>query len=241
LIRRALALESAPVEVVLTRGKKGLVNSSAFADSYIRMNESARTRDRLLTAARTLFARQGYRGTSVKAITARARANLGAITYHYGSKESLYHEVLRDVGEPLAAAVAAAAQRPGCPLERLEGAVRAYFGYVCSHPDLPGLMLHELSLGRPAPPPLRRILGMMFQQVSALVVEGQRTGVVVGGDPRLLTISVLAPSVHIAIAHRFLRTAASLDLRDSRAQRNVIEHLVAAMRRMLSPVGRERK
>ena len=48
----------------------------------------------LIQAARELFALHGYEGTSVWAITQRARTNLGAITYHFGSKRALYEAVL---------------------------------------------------------------------------------------------------------------------------------------------------
>src|SRR5438034_543465 len=66
-------------------------------------------RDRLLAVARDLFALRGYDGTSVRDITRRARANLGAITYHFGSKEALYHEVIASRVEPLVARVILAA------------------------------------------------------------------------------------------------------------------------------------
>ena len=51
-------------------------------------------RERLLLAARDLFAQHGYDGTSVRDITARAKANLGAITYYFGSKEALFYAVI---------------------------------------------------------------------------------------------------------------------------------------------------
>jgi AcrR family transcriptional regulator len=48
----------------------------------------------LLEAGRVLFAERGYEGASVRAITAHACANLGAITYHFGSKRDLYDRVV---------------------------------------------------------------------------------------------------------------------------------------------------
>ncbi|HSG82026.1 MAG TPA: helix-turn-helix domain-containing protein, partial [Gemmatimonadota bacterium] len=52
------------------------------------------TAEALLRAAHHLFARFGYDGTSVRAITREAGSNLGAVTYHFGSKEALYDSVL---------------------------------------------------------------------------------------------------------------------------------------------------
>ena len=51
---------------------------------------------RLLEAAVELFAARGFHGTSVRDIAERAGANVAAGHYHYGSKEGLYLEVLRE-------------------------------------------------------------------------------------------------------------------------------------------------
>jgi AcrR family transcriptional regulator len=50
------------------------------------------TRDRLLDTAERLFAEHGFAGTSVREITDAAGANLGAVNYHFRSKEGLYAE-----------------------------------------------------------------------------------------------------------------------------------------------------
>jgi AcrR family transcriptional regulator len=54
------------------------------------------TRQRILSAAERLFAERGYDGTSIRAIVAKARVNQAAINYHFGGKDGLYREVLRD-------------------------------------------------------------------------------------------------------------------------------------------------
>jgi len=54
---------------------------------------SARTRDRLLDAAESLFAARGFRATSVRNITAEAACNVAAVNYHFGGKVNLYREM----------------------------------------------------------------------------------------------------------------------------------------------------
>lgn len=49
------------------------------------------THRRLLDAAVTLFARHGYRKTTVRAICDAADANISAVKYHFGNKEALYN------------------------------------------------------------------------------------------------------------------------------------------------------
>lgn len=59
------------------------------------------TRDRLLDATEQLIAQQGYANTSLREITAKAKANLAAVNYHFGSKEKLTLEMLSRRLEPL--------------------------------------------------------------------------------------------------------------------------------------------
>ncbi len=55
---------------------------------------SKNTRQSIIDAATTLFSKHGYRGASVREICANAGASANAITYHFGSKEQLYLEIL---------------------------------------------------------------------------------------------------------------------------------------------------
>jgi AcrR family transcriptional regulator len=53
------------------------------------------TKEKILDAAEYLFARDGYRGTSLRAITGKAGVNLAAVNYHFGSKKILVEEVIK--------------------------------------------------------------------------------------------------------------------------------------------------
>ena len=59
------------------------------------------TKHKIIEAAEVEFAENGYRGASVREITARAEVNVSAINYHFGNKESLYKEMVRSRIEPL--------------------------------------------------------------------------------------------------------------------------------------------
>ncbi|MCC7418606.1 MAG: CerR family C-terminal domain-containing protein [Acidobacteria bacterium] len=61
------------------------------------------TRERLLRAAERLFAERGFRRVTVRDICRRARANVAAVNYHFGSKLGLYREVLQYASDALRA------------------------------------------------------------------------------------------------------------------------------------------
>ncbi|MGC0380454.1 TetR/AcrR family transcriptional regulator [Streptomyces sp. SAI-129] len=88
------------------------------------------TRTKILDAAEHLFAEHGYSGTSVRAITDLAGANLAAVGYHFGSKAELLAAVARRVTEPIIAAQSAGldellARTPDPPVAEL---VEAFAG-----------------------------------------------------------------------------------------------------------------
>jgi AcrR family transcriptional regulator len=88
------------------------------------------TRTQILDAAERLFAERGYRGTSIRAVTDLARANLAAVGYHFGSKAELLAAVARRVIEPINAAQSAGLDRllAGTPDPPVAELVEAFAG-----------------------------------------------------------------------------------------------------------------
>lgn len=60
----------------------------------MRDRDATRTRERILTAARDLFARQGYAGTSIADIAGRLGTSKAALYYHFPSKEEILEAIL---------------------------------------------------------------------------------------------------------------------------------------------------
>lgn len=112
------------------------------------------TRERILRAAEALFVEQGFAATSLRTITARAKVNLAAVNYHFGSKEDLIREVFQRHLGPLNAARVACldrmeAQAQGQPLavERIVEAIVAPVLQVSRDPLKGGARFLKL-LGR---------------------------------------------------------------------------------------------
>lgn len=70
------------------------------------VRQSERTQstiEAVLTAARFLFTRDGFEGTSVDDIAARAGLAKGAVYHHFPSKEAIFTQVLENVQAAIAA------------------------------------------------------------------------------------------------------------------------------------------
>ncbi|MDQ8185040.1 TetR/AcrR family transcriptional regulator [Pelagicoccus sp. SDUM812002] len=60
-----------------------------------------KTQVKLIEAAEREFAEKGFHGASIRDITSRAGANVASVNYHFGSKETLFIEMIRYRLEPL--------------------------------------------------------------------------------------------------------------------------------------------
>lgn len=202
------------------------------------MNQPQITRDRLLSEARKLFSQKGFDGTSVRVITRSARANLGAVNYHFGSKEGLYHAVLSAAWAEVAAALEAEAARPGPPLARIEAILRVLFAGLEQQPDLAGLVLRELAATRAVPAPLAENVGRIALILRTLIAEGQAEGSIVAGDPQLLTLSLFAQPFHVLAVRKKLRDVLGLPADETTVFVRVVDNAVAFVRRGLTAEGR---
>ena len=196
------------------------------------MNFKLPVPERLLAVAADLFAREGFDAVSVRQITGRAKANLGAITYHFGSKEALFHAVVDRVGSRLADRFVAIAAEAGTPLERIGRLV----SMVLTEPDLPAsLLLRELATDRPLSTPIVHMMRRNLGFVIGLIREGQADGSIRAGDPALLAMSVMAQPFMMRIAGRIPQQIAGVDPNDPKTQRKVVKHIVTTITR--SPRG----
>jgi TetR/AcrR family transcriptional regulator len=196
------------------------------------------TSEALIDSARALFARRGFDGASIRAITRAAGANLGGVTYHFGSKHALYEAVLDHVLSPLGERVSAAAAGAGSALDRLEAVVRAFFEHLDENPDMPQLMLQEMAAGKDPPPPVRRVLGRVSGALVQLIRAGQSAGEIRAGDPLLLALSCVYQPVHLTLVRRVARSVIGLDMAEPETHARVIEHSVSFVRAAL---GKERR
>jgi len=92
--------------------------------------DGTQTRNRILPAACAVFAEKGYHDTTVEEICRRAKSNIAAINYHFGSKDQLYARVWRKAfNEVMNAYPPEGGLGPeAAPEERLRGTIRSLVG-----------------------------------------------------------------------------------------------------------------
>ena len=157
------------------------------------------TRQRLLRVGRELLARNGFDGTSVRALTEAAGVNLGAVTYHFQSKEGLYHAVLEDVLGPLREQIQLLKEMHLSPLHKLEYFIRGMFQHLRENPDMPRFMVQEIVLGEDPAAPLMETVRTVAPVLTGIIQEGQAVGTIRRGDPVLMALSTISQPIYLSI------------------------------------------
>jgi len=85
------------------------------------------TRERLLKAARELFAGRGYREASIQEVLDRTGVSRGSLYHHFANKEELFEAVLEVVEREIADAIIAAGRGAGSGREALRAGCATWF------------------------------------------------------------------------------------------------------------------
>src|SRR5512145_2973016 len=102
---------------------------------------------RILEAAMSVFAEEGYSGARVDEIAKRSGLNKAMIYYRIGDKLALYTEVIHSLFGEIGLAVRGNIPPDASPEEKLKMYIRGLTRTIAEHPFLPGIMMRELASG----------------------------------------------------------------------------------------------
>ena len=146
---------------------------------------SPTARQKILAAAAELFTARGYAATSVREIVEHAGLTKPALYYHFGSKEGIYLEILRDIHLRMDEALSRLTEPAGSSRERLD---RFAVGLFALFEENLGMVrfMNAVFWGPPhgAPPfDFRTLHDSMHQAIGKIVGEGIARGELRPVDP----------------------------------------------------------
>ncbi|MFB9328786.1 TetR/AcrR family transcriptional regulator [Paenibacillus aurantiacus] len=130
---------------------------------------------RLLIAAKRLFAKQGYEGTSVRQICEEAGANVALVSYHFGGKENMFQALFETFFPHARIAEFANAQHD--PVEGLRTIIREVMLFQQEEPEMIIVLNQEIALNSPRIEVIRRNANPVWLQLRELLREGREKGV----------------------------------------------------------------
>lgn len=167
------------------------------------MPEPTATRDDILDAAESLFARRGFRATTIKEIAAEAGVNSALLYYYFADKETLYKAMLSRLIEGMVASIAGRIQGITDPEEGVRQFAAAQAETILARPIIPRLILRELldHDARHAHEPLATAVGRGLLPLAHLIEAGQRAGRFRRDvNPRFGAISIVSQLMYFFVA-----------------------------------------
>ncbi len=142
-----------------------------------REQSKAQTRERLLAAARTVFAGRGFHGASVEEIAAEAGYSTGALYSNFDGKEALFLALLdREIDEHAREIEEAVRERTSV-VERARGGADRWMAMIEREPELQ-LLFMEFWAYAGRDPKVRRQVAASFararQVLTRLIADGAR-------------------------------------------------------------------
>jgi AcrR family transcriptional regulator len=147
-------------------------------------------KERILEAAKSIFAHKGFSETKMSDIAAAAHVSYG-LTYHYfANKEAIFSNLLQQAMQGALALMLRAQRQPGTPWDRLNWLISQISQAAQGEPEFEMLILQALT-SQAVPKEMRQFVlqesRSSHEALKQLIVEGQASGEVVAGDPDLLT------------------------------------------------------
>jgi len=170
--------------------------------------EKAGRRTDILAAAKKVFARKGYHGTTIADIAKAAKLSYGSIYWYFDSKDALFHALMEAEGQALRDHVTEAmlsTPARGSPDAPFRAAVQTTFEFFESDRALVKLLFRDsYALGDRFEKHLFGIFEAFISDIEKIVADAQHRGLIVEAPPRMVACSVAA--LVGQVAHRRLVT-----------------------------------
>jgi AcrR family transcriptional regulator len=147
------------------------------AGRLTREQSRANTRERLLAAARSVFARCGFHGASVDEIAAEAGFSTGALYSNFDGKEDLFLVLMEREIDEHAREIAEAVRERASIAERAAGGARQWMTMIDREPELLLLFMEFWAYGVRDPqmrPKVAERFAQMRQVLTRLIADGVR-------------------------------------------------------------------
>ena len=168
---------------------------------------AALTKEKIITNAMLLFAKNGYDATTTDDIAKQAAVNKAMIYYYYKNKSTLYAEVMSHVLDAIYQEIISKESQD--PLKDLENFIATYALYCHSNPSLPALLLRELSdSGAHLPQEMFANMRQLFALLSKILAEGEKQKIFHNVEPMIIHFMIVG-TINLLVTTAPLRKIAS--------------------------------
>jgi TetR/AcrR family transcriptional regulator len=158
----------------------------------IDVEKPGKTAEKILTAARAVFAENGYNGAHVDEIAERAGVNKATLYYQIGDKDTLFANVIHQVIGNAAQGIAHAVAKVDHPEEKLKVYINCIAANVDKNPELPSIMMREVAAdGAHLPRVVVEDIVAVLTILVGILDEGRKKGIFVEVVPFLIHMMIV--------------------------------------------------
>lgn len=160
------------------------------------------TREAALESAGALFARHGYEGTSLEMLARAAGINKALIQYHFGGKQGLYSEVLRQAIRIGAEEMGPVGVSSASAESRLTLYIEAFKRFAQRAPHFPFMMLREeMGGGTHIEEDVLASFLQFFSVDRKIMEQGKTEGVFRPVNPHAAHLSLVGAILFFLVSH----------------------------------------
>jgi AcrR family transcriptional regulator len=170
-------------------------------------------REDILEAAEELIAEQGFEGTSVRALAARAGVNVAMISYYFGSKDKLFEALVEYRASYLREKLQMLNKEVEDPVLRLEKVIEYYVDRIFSNHHFHRILFRELTLRQRSTlhDSIAEILMKNFDEIRKIIEAGQEKGIFRNVDTDLVIASLIGTVSQVTLNSSFTCRMIGLD------------------------------
>jgi TetR/AcrR family transcriptional regulator len=158
----------------------------------INIEKPGKTAEKILKAARAVFAENGYSGAHVDEIADRAGVNKATLYYQIGDKDTLYANVIHQVLGNTAKNIAGAVAKVDHPEEKLKAYINCIAANVDKNPELPPIMMREIAAeGAHLPRVVIDDIASVMVILAGILEEGKKKGIFIEVVPFLIHMMIV--------------------------------------------------
>lgn len=179
------------------------------------------SREKLLKAARQVFAAKGYEGATVKDLADAAGVNISLVSYHFGGKENLYRACLESFGLSRVEAAERILQTPKTQEEfflRLRLFVEEFIQIHRTEPDLCMITHRDIDLNNQVTIDLfQKVFLRVFTALENFVKDSQKSKLIRNDiKPMFITSMMFGTMTHFCKSDRQRALAGRPTLQDAK-------------------------
>jgi AcrR family transcriptional regulator len=165
---------------------------STLIKQVIDIEKPGKTAEKILTAARAVFAENGYSGAHVDEIAERAGVNKATLYYQIGDKDTLYANVIHQVLGNAAQGIADAVAKVDSPEEKLKTYVNCIAANVDKNPEVPPIMMREIAAdGAHLPLVVIEDIVSVLTVLAGILEEGRKKGIFADVGPFIIHMMIV--------------------------------------------------